>query len=83
MKMKSKPLVKYRTTEIMGTTLRYKETLLTTITGPLAKIFIEADSRDEDLIWSFDFDNQKIDTYRSELLEGSVQEEDKEAEPNP
>lgn len=79
--MNSKLLVKYTTTKLMGTTLKYKETLLTTITGPLAKIFIEAHIRKEELVWSYDLENQKIDIYRSELL-GSVQEE-KEAEPNP
>lgn len=72
--MKAKPVVKHRTANIMGTTLRYKETLLTTITGPLAKIFIEAHNRDEGLIWSYNFENQKIDIYRSELL-GSGEDE--------
>lgn len=66
--MKSKPVVKYTTNKLMGTTLRYKETLLTTITGPLAKIFIEAYNRDEGLVWSYDFEKQRIDIYRSQLL---------------
>lgn len=63
------PIVKYRTNKIMGIDIRYKETLLTTITGPLAKIFIEAHNRHEELIWDYDFENQKIDLYRSDMID--------------
>ena len=83
-KMNSKPVVRYTTTPLMGTTLRYKETLLTTIKGPLAKIFIEAHIRGERLIWSYDFENKKIGIYRSELLVGPEEKEPQiTAESNP
>jgi hypothetical protein len=81
--MKSKPVVKYTTTKLMGTTLKYKETLLTTIKGPLAKTFIQSHNRGEELVWSYDLENRKIDIYRSELL-GFVKdgnETETEAEP--
>lgn len=67
--MKSKPLVRYSTTKIMGTTLRYKQTLLITMRGPLARIFIEAHIRNEELIWSYDLRNRKVEIFRSELLD--------------
>lgn len=67
--MKQKPVVRYYTNEIMGTKLTYKQTLITTIKGPLAKIFLEANSNGKELTWSYDHEHHKIDIYRSELLD--------------
>lgn len=74
--MKTKPLVKYRTSNVMGEEMRYKETFAISITGPVAKVLIAAHKRDEVSVWHYDIKNQKIYLYHSELLD-SVQEEDK------
>jgi len=66
--MKSEENVRYRTATVMGTNLHYRETLLTTIRGSLAKLLIDAHKQGEELIWYYDVENHKIDLYRSELL---------------
>jgi hypothetical protein len=64
---------RYKIVEIVGTRLRYKETLLSTIKGPLARTLIEAHLRQEELAWDYDVENQKIYIYRSELLGGVLE----------
>lgn len=77
--MELKQGTRYKIREIVGTRLRYKETLLSTFKGPLARTLIGAYLRQEELVWEYDIENQKVHIYRSELL-GAVPESDLSAE---
>lgn len=53
----------------MDEELRFKETFAISITGPVAKVLINAHKRDEGLLWHFDIKNQRIDLYHSEMVD--------------
>jgi hypothetical protein len=70
--MKSKPVVKYRqaTVRMCGKVhkLRYRQTLLTTFNGDLAKRIAEA-SEGEGLYWSYDDKKpEKLEIYEEKRL---------------
>jgi len=67
-----KPVVKYRqaTVNMCGRNhkLRYKYTLLATITGPEAKAITDSQDAGHGLYWQYDDKKQKLEIYEDKLL---------------